>query len=68
PDVAQDVGASTVQQNPNTATGTETFDSSESDAATEEEVEQGVTVKGKSADVVVDSQTEESVKKMIFLG
>ncbi|MCI91073.1 hypothetical protein A2U01_0112367, partial [Trifolium medium] len=48
-------GASTVQQNPNTATVTETFDSSESNASTEEEVEQEDIEKGKSADVVVDS-------------
>ncbi|MCI69704.1 hypothetical protein A2U01_0090967, partial [Trifolium medium] len=34
----------------------------------EEEVEQEDIAKGKSADVVVDSKNEESVKKMISLG
>ncbi|MCI73345.1 hypothetical protein A2U01_0094609, partial [Trifolium medium] len=53
PDVAQDVGASSVLPNPNAATITESFgDGSDSEAATEEEVEQEDTTKGKSADVV----------------
>ncbi|MCI58516.1 hypothetical protein A2U01_0079771, partial [Trifolium medium] len=41
---------------------------SESNAATKEEVEQEDIAKGNSVDVVVDSQTEESVKKTFSLG
>ncbi|MCI60830.1 hypothetical protein A2U01_0082086, partial [Trifolium medium] len=37
-------------------------------AATEEEVEQEDTTKGKCADVVEDSQSEESVEKTVSLG
>ncbi|MCH99270.1 hypothetical protein A2U01_0020282, partial [Trifolium medium] len=69
PDVAQDVGASSVQPNPNAATITESLgDGSNSEAATEEEVEQEDVAKEKSVDVVEDSQSEESVEKTVSLG
>ncbi|MCI53716.1 hypothetical protein A2U01_0074963, partial [Trifolium medium] len=66
---AQDVGASSVQPNPNAATITESFGyGSDSEAATEEEVEQKDGAKEKSADDVEDSQSEESLEKSVSLG
>ncbi|MCI50378.1 hypothetical protein A2U01_0071622, partial [Trifolium medium] len=68
PDVAQDVGAFSIQPNLNAATITESLgDGSDSEAATEEEVEQEDVGKEKSADVE-DFQSEESVEKIVSLG
>ncbi|MCI70335.1 hypothetical protein A2U01_0091598, partial [Trifolium medium] len=59
PDVAQDVGASIAQTNPNDATITEFFgDSSDSEGTTEEEVGQDYLEIEDSADVVEDYPAE----------
>ncbi|CAJ2673046.1 unnamed protein product [Trifolium pratense] len=67
-DVAQDVGISSVQLNPNAATITESFgDSCDFEAATEDELQD----KEKNdipANVIEDSKTEESIEKVVSLG
>ncbi|XP_045795337.1 uncharacterized protein LOC123889868 [Trifolium pratense] len=66
-DVAQDVGTSYVQPNPNAATITESFgDSSDSEAATEAEL-QDKENNDIPANVVEDSKTEESREKVVSL-
>ncbi|CAJ2666734.1 unnamed protein product [Trifolium pratense] len=67
-DVAQDVGTSSVQPNPNATTITESFgDSCDFEAATEDELQD----KEKNdipADAIEDSKTEESIEKVVSLG
>ncbi|CAJ2633141.1 unnamed protein product [Trifolium pratense] len=67
-DVAQDVGTSSVQPNPNAATITESFgDSCDFEAATKDELQD----KEKNdipADSIEDSKTEESIEKVVSLG
>ncbi|CAJ2627908.1 unnamed protein product [Trifolium pratense] len=66
-DVAQDVGTSYVQPNPNAATITESFgDSSDSEAATEAEL-QDKENNDIPANVVEDSKIEESREKVVSL-
>ncbi|CAJ2641623.1 unnamed protein product [Trifolium pratense] len=67
-EVAQDVGTSSVQPNPNATTITESFgDSCDFEAATEDELQD----KEKNdipADAIEDSKTEESIEKVVSLG
>ncbi|CAJ2642440.1 unnamed protein product [Trifolium pratense] len=67
-DVAQDVGTSSVQPNPNAATTTESFgDSCDFEAVTEDDLQD----KEKNdipADAIEDSKTEESIEKVVSLG
>ncbi|MCI41344.1 hypothetical protein A2U01_0062577, partial [Trifolium medium] len=66
PNVEPDVEASSAQHNPKAATVTDSF-SSESDDATEPEIEQEDMEKEKSVDVE-DSRSEESAEKTVSLG
>ena len=67
-DVAQDVGTSSVQPNPNVATITESFgDSCDFEAVTEDEL-QDKENNDIPADVIEDSKTEESIEKVVSLG
>ncbi|CAJ2678843.1 unnamed protein product [Trifolium pratense] len=67
-DVAQDVGTSSVQPNPNAATITESFgDSCDFEAATGDEL-QDKENNDIPADVIEDSKTEDSIEKVVSLG
>ncbi|CAJ2657656.1 unnamed protein product [Trifolium pratense] len=66
-DVAQDVGTSSVQPNPNATTITESFgDSCDFEAATGDEL-QDKENNDIPADVIEDSKTEESIEKVVSL-
>ncbi|CAJ2635873.1 unnamed protein product [Trifolium pratense] len=67
-DVAQDVGTSSVQPNPNDATITESFgDSCDFEATTGDEL-QDKENNDIPADVIEDSKTEDSIEKVVSLG